>query len=188
MEEGHRFRYQEPQPTGTDTTKRIARRSPRLAASAVDNVVLGPGVKAIAVMAAHLSYGDRAFTNRFVKYLSAAVAAANAETVRGLLCSRCNAAIGLLGEQFVLGQDMHAALRRADAARAAHAQGASVAVAPELALCGYPPEDLLLRNAFYAKTREALDGLASDLARGKSAPGCCMGCMPPASRRPVRPC
>ena len=38
-----------PQPTGTATTKRMARRKPRLAASAVDRVVLGPGVKLVAV-------------------------------------------------------------------------------------------------------------------------------------------
>ena len=38
-----------PQPTGTANTKRMACRSPRLAASAVDSVVLGPGVKLAAV-------------------------------------------------------------------------------------------------------------------------------------------
>ena len=37
-----------PQPTGTAQTKRIARRSPKFAASAVDRVVLGPGVKLVA--------------------------------------------------------------------------------------------------------------------------------------------
>ena len=38
-----------PQPTGTASTKRSERRKPRLAASAVDSVVLGPGVKLAAV-------------------------------------------------------------------------------------------------------------------------------------------
>jgi hypothetical protein len=38
-----------PQPKGTATTKRIAWRRPWLAASAADSVVLGPGVKLIAV-------------------------------------------------------------------------------------------------------------------------------------------
>jgi hypothetical protein len=38
-----------PQPTGTPSTKRIAWRRPWLAASAADSVVLGPGVKAMAV-------------------------------------------------------------------------------------------------------------------------------------------
>jgi NAD+ synthase (glutamine-hydrolysing) len=39
-----------------------------------------------------------------------------------------------------------------------------VVLAPELALCGYPPEDLLLRPAFMQACREALLGLAADLA------------------------
>ena len=34
-----------PQPSGTASTKRIERFKPRLAASAVESVVLGPGVK-----------------------------------------------------------------------------------------------------------------------------------------------
>lgn len=36
------------------------------------------------------------------------------------------------------------------AAQAAHDAGAHLLIAPELALSGYPPEDLLLRPAFYA--------------------------------------
>src|SRR5690349_15247610 len=36
------------------------------------------------------------------------------------------------------------------AARAAHSDGAKLLIAPELAISGYPPEDLLLRPAFYA--------------------------------------
>jgi NAD+ synthase (glutamine-hydrolysing) len=52
-----------------------------------------------------------------------------------------------------------------DAARRAHEGGADVVLTPELSLVGYPPEDLLLRNAFYAKTRETLDALANDLAQ-----------------------
>jgi NAD+ synthase (glutamine-hydrolysing) len=51
-----------------------------------------------------------------------------------------------------------------DASRRAAEAGADVVLTPELSLVGYPPEDLLLRNAFYAKTREALAGLAGDLA------------------------
>ena len=54
--------------------------------------------------------------------------------------------------------------RIVEAARAAHAQGASVAVAPELALCGYPPEDLLLRPAFLAACEQALADCAAALA------------------------
>ncbi len=52
----------------------------------------------------------------------------------------------------------------AEAARAAWQQGARVALAPELALCGYPPEDLLLRPAFLAACAAALEGLARTLA------------------------
>ncbi|MCP5272263.1 MAG: NAD+ synthase [Burkholderiaceae bacterium] len=52
----------------------------------------------------------------------------------------------------------------AAAARDAHAQGARLVVAPELMLCGYPPEDLLLRPSFMAASAKALDDLAADLA------------------------
>ena len=47
----------------------------------------------------------------------------------------------------------------ADAARQAHAAGARVVLAPELALTGYPPEDLLLRPAFMAGCERALADL-----------------------------
>ncbi|MBE0546974.1 MAG: NAD+ synthase [Rubrivivax sp.] len=52
----------------------------------------------------------------------------------------------------------------AQAAREAHALGASVVVAPELALSGYPPEDLLLRPAFMQACAETLAALAAELA------------------------
>jgi NAD+ synthase (glutamine-hydrolysing) len=52
----------------------------------------------------------------------------------------------------------------AEAARLAHAQGVHLLVAPELALTGYPPEDLLLRPAFMAACREQLHQLAAELA------------------------
>jgi len=52
----------------------------------------------------------------------------------------------------------------AEAARAAWAQGALVALAPELGLCGYPPEDLLLRPAFLRANAVALQALAESLA------------------------
>lgn len=50
-----------------------------------------------------------------------------------------------------------------DAAHRAQAMGASVMVTPELALTGYPPEDLLLRPAFLAACDRALSGLAEQL-------------------------
>lgn len=52
-----------------------------------------------------------------------------------------------------------------DLARRAHASGADIVLTPELSLVGYPPEDLLLRNAFYAKTQQAFAALAADLAQ-----------------------
>ncbi len=52
-----------------------------------------------------------------------------------------------------------------DAAREAAAAGAQLVAAPELALTGYPPEDLLLRPAFIADAERALTRLAAD-ARG----------------------
>ncbi|MCU0841527.1 MAG: NAD+ synthase [Thiobacillaceae bacterium] len=45
----------------------------------------------------------------------------------------------------------------------AHAAGAHLLLAPELALCGYPPEDLALREDFYAENARALDELARRL-------------------------
>ena len=42
----------------------------------------------------------------------------------------------------------------------ARAMGAALVVAPELAVCGYPPEDLLLKPRFLADCRAALDGIA----------------------------
>ena len=56
------------------------------------------------------------------------------------------------------------ARRIAEAARAAHAAGAAVVLTPELALSGYPPEDLLLRRGFLRACDEALTALALELA------------------------
>jgi NAD+ synthase (glutamine-hydrolysing) len=52
----------------------------------------------------------------------------------------------------------------AEAARRAHALGADVMVTPELSLAGYPPEDLLLRPAFYERSDAALAALMRDTA------------------------
>ena len=51
-----------------------------------------------------------------------------------------------------------------DAARKAHAAGACLMLAPELALTGYPPEDLLLRPAFMTACAARLTALAAELA------------------------
>ena len=50
------------------------------------------------------------------------------------------------------------------AARRAHEQGARLVLTPELALCGYPPEDLLLRPAFMQACASALAQCAQALA------------------------
>ncbi len=52
------------------------------------------------------------------------------------------------------------AARIREAVDRARAAGARVVVAPELALCGYPPEDLLLRNDFCDRAAETLLELA----------------------------
>ena len=59
----------------------------------------------------------------------------------------------------------NAALVLRDARRAADA-GADLGVFPEMALTGYPPEDLLLQPSFLAATEKTLRGLARALPRG----------------------
>ncbi len=51
-----------------------------------------------------------------------------------------------------------------ECARRAHAQGARLLLTPELSLCGYPPEDLLLRPAFMQACAQALADCAQALA------------------------
>ncbi|MDR2239294.1 MAG: NAD+ synthase [Zoogloeaceae bacterium] len=51
--------------------------------------------------------------------------------------------------------------RIAACAERARAAGARLLVTPEMALCGYPPEDLLLRPDFHRAGAQALDDLAS---------------------------
>jgi NAD+ synthase (glutamine-hydrolysing) len=43
-------------------------------------------------------------------------------------------------------------------------QGAQLLLTPELGLCGYPPEDLLLRDGFYHACAQALDDLAGRIS------------------------
>jgi len=50
-------------------------------------------------------------------------------------------------------------------AHKAAAAGAHVVVFPELALCGYPPEDLVLRPHFVESCRREIERLAEDLPR-----------------------
>lgn len=50
------------------------------------------------------------------------------------------------------------------ACKQAAERGADVVLTPELSLVGYPPEDLLLRGALYARTEETLQQLSANLA------------------------
>lgn len=52
-------------------------------------------------------------------------------------------------------------LQYADQARR---QGAQLLLTPELGLCGYPPEDLLLRDGFYHACGQALNDLAAKIS------------------------
>ncbi|HEY3828934.1 MAG TPA: NAD+ synthase [Solirubrobacteraceae bacterium] len=73
--------------------------------------------------------------------------------MRLALC-QCNATVG----------DIAGNARRIGAGiEAARAAGAELVLFPELALTGYPPEDLLLREHFLADARLALEELAADL-------------------------
>ena len=56
-----------------------------------------------------------------------------------------------------------------EAAVAAHAEGARLLLAPEMALSGQPPEDLLLYDDFYRQSAAALENLARQSA--EQAPG-----------------
>jgi len=54
-------------------------------------------------------------------------------------------------------------VEKARAARAtAAAQGADIVVFPELFIAGYPPEDLVLKPAFQAGCRSAIEALARE--------------------------
>ncbi|GAB4120837.1 MAG: NAD+ synthase [Sideroxydans sp.] len=48
-------------------------------------------------------------------------------------------------------------------ARQAQAQGAAILLTPEMSLCGYPPEDLLLRGGFYAACERVLQDMARQI-------------------------
>ncbi|MGZ8263944.1 MAG: NAD+ synthase [Burkholderiales bacterium] len=68
--------------------------------------------------------------------------------------AQLNATVGDLGGN---------AARIIDFARRARANGADVIVTPELALCGYPPEDLLLRDDFLQACERALGDVGASV-------------------------
>lgn len=65
----------------------------------------------------------------------------------------------------VVGDLDHNASLILDAARSAVEQGADLLLTPELALCGYPPEDLLLRPDFHRACAHALARIAAEAPR-----------------------
>jgi NAD+ synthase (glutamine-hydrolysing) len=58
-----------------------------------------------------------------------------------------------------------------DAIAAADAEACDLVAFPELSTTGYPPEDLLLKPAFVADNREALDRIAAATGRGVAVVG-----------------
>ena len=58
-----------------------------------------------------------------------------------------------------------------DGVEAAKTAGADVAVFPELAVCGYPPEDLLLKPRFLSDCRQAVEAVARDVAGVRAVVG-----------------
>lgn len=77
-------------------------------------------------------------------------------------CAQLNTVVGDLEGNLTLVRD---------AVRAATDRGASLILTPELALTGYPPEDLLLRPSFGDASREALDALAADVTESVAIVG-----------------
>jgi NAD+ synthase (glutamine-hydrolysing) len=63
------------------------------------------------------------------------------------------------------------ARRIAESIDRAAAAGAAITLVPELAITGYPPEDLLLRPDFASAARTALDELATGVSRGAALIG-----------------
>jgi NAD+ synthase (glutamine-hydrolysing) len=65
---------------------------------------------------------------------------------------------------FLVGDTAGNAQKIIAAAKTAYAQGARVVLTPELSICGYPAEDLLLRPAFIAACDDAVKTVARELA------------------------
>ena len=77
-------------------------------------------------------------------------------------CAQINTVVG----------DLEGNLARVrDALARARERGASLVLTPELALTGYPPEDLLLRPSFGDASRAALQDLARDVTEGTAIVG-----------------
>lgn len=74
--------------------------------------------------------------------------------------AQCNPTVGAIADNCAL-------IRRLRAESAE--QSADVVVFPELAVTGYPPEDMVLRPAFQRRAMEAVESLAKDTADGGPA-------------------
>ncbi len=62
----------------------------------------------------------------------------------------------------------------------AHRQGADLVIFPELAICGYPPADLLEKPSFLARTEEVLAEIAQTATKDRNVAVLC-GCLTPAA-------
>lgn len=71
--------------------------------------------------------------------------------------------IGILQLNATIGDFPGNAAKLLTAYRTVVEQGAELAVAPELFLCGYPPRDLLLRDDFLHAAEESLKSLAAEI-------------------------
>src|SRR5438105_722170 len=65
---------------------------------------------------------------------------------------------------FLVGDTAGNAQKIIAASKAAYAQGARLVLTPELSICGYPAEDLLLRPAFISACDDAVKTVARELA------------------------
>lgn len=79
-----------------------------------------------------------------------------------IACAQVNTVVGDLEGNLALVRD---------AVRAATDAGAALVLTPELALTGYPPEDLLLRPSFADASRDALEALAAEVTEGVAIVG-----------------
>jgi len=77
--------------------------------------------------------------------------------------SRSSLSVAIAQFNAVLGDLAGNRERIAQLARQAKERGAAVVLTPELALCGYPPEDLLLRPDFYRACAAELAALATEV-------------------------
>jgi len=75
-----------------------------------------------------------------------------------------SARIAMVQDNFLVGDIAGNGQRIIELARAAQARGSDLVVFPELALTGYPPEDLLYRPGFIAQSEAVLKQLQQDLS------------------------